>query len=229
MASTSDRETRPELVRELARELRRAAHELAADGKPQAGAAYLRYAVALLPGEFGHEVMVDLAALEARYDMRIAVARLDSLLTETDSSKILAEAASALLALNPSARDERTLRIAVDAVAACDDPDLKLKLFARIAVAGVLTADAVDWCDQVVTNLRGFGTLTSGEKAALGVTAFVDLWRGRPLAEVQGIAEALFRDDWAVWLPENDAAYGLGMTALVVTDSPSYPRRSTRR
>lgn len=106
------------------------------------------------------------------------------------------------------------------AIAACGDPDLRLKLLARIGATAVLTVDAGDWRDEVLAQLRVCRTVTAGEKAALGVTAFFDLWRGRPLTEVRGRAEALFRDDWVPSLRGSGAAYWLEMTALALTESP---------
>jgi DNA-binding NarL/FixJ family response regulator len=220
VAIVSDSASEPELVHELARALREAAREVAADGQPQVGAAYLREALLLLPEEARREALVDLAGLESLYDMRSAVEHWSELLKGVGSSEILAEAASALLALNPSARDGRAWTVARDAISDCSDPELRLRLLARIGVSAVLALDAGELRDQVVEQLRGPETATPGQKAALGVTAFADLWRGCPLAGVRRNTEALFRDDWVASLRQNDASYGLGMTALVICDSP---------
>lgn len=211
---------RPDLVHELARGLRQAAREAASDGKPEAGAAYLRQALALLPEDAARVVLADLAGIESLYDMPSAVEHFGELLTGAGSAEILAEAASALLALNPSVKDEGAWIIAREAIADCDDADLRLRLLARIGVAAALAVDAGPWREQVMAELRGHGSLTTGARAALGVTVFDDLWRGRPLAEVQRGAESIFRNDWVASLHGNDASYGLGLAALVITDSP---------
>jgi len=220
VASVPQTASYPELAHELAHALRRAAREVAADGRPQVGAVYLREALLLLPQEARSEALVDLAGLESLYDMRLAVEHWSELLTGVGSAEILAEAASALLALNPSVRDQRAWTVARDAIADCSDPELRLRLLARIGVSAVLALDAGGLRDQVLAQLRTTGTTTPGEKAALGITAFADLWRGRPLAEVRKSAEALFRDDWVTSLRHNDGPYGLGLNALIVCDSP---------
>jgi DNA-binding CsgD family transcriptional regulator len=220
VASVSDSASHPELGHELARALRGAAHEVAADGRPQVAAAYLRQALMLVPEEARREALVDLAGLESLYDMRIAVEHWSELLEGAGRAEILAEAASALLALNPTARDQRAWIVARDAIADCSDPELRLRLLARIGVSAVLALDAGELRDQVLAQLRTTGTTTPGEKAALGITAFADLWRGHPLAEVRKSTEALFRDDWVASLRQNDGPYGLGMNALIVCDSP---------
>lgn len=208
------------LVHELAGGLRRAAQEVASDGKPQTGAAYLRQALALLPADAARVILADLAGLESLYDMPSAVEHFGELLAGAGSTEILAEAASTLLALNPSVKNEDAWTIAHEAIAECHDPDLRLRLLARIGVAALLAVDAGPWRDQVMAELRGHGSLTTGARVALGVTVFDDLWRGRPLTEVQRSAEAIFRSDWVASLRGNDASYGLGLAALVVTDSP---------
>lgn len=215
------------LAHELAQGLRRAAQQVAADGKPEAGAAYLRQALALLPDDAAKGALADLAGIEALYDMRSAVEHFGALLSGTGSgnggggsAEVLADAASALLALNPSVRDDGAWLFARDAIMACDDRDLRLRLLARIGVATALALDAGRWRDEVVAELRGHRSATAGERAALGVTVFVDLWQGRPLDEVRGGAEALFAGDWMSSLRGNDASYGLGLTTLLITDSP---------
>jgi DNA-binding CsgD family transcriptional regulator len=215
-----DSETGPGLVQELADGLRQAAAELADDGKPELAAAYLRQALALLPDDSAREALADLARLESVYDMRSAIEHFGALLVKAGDVEIVAEAASSLVALKPSTRDEQAWSAARDAIEACDDPRLKLRLWARIGVSAVLTIDAGHWRDWVLAQLRGHGTVAAGEKAALGVTSFFDLWRGRPLAEVQLDCEALFRDDWITCVKGNGHCFWLGLCALVATDSP---------
>lgn len=210
----------PDLVLELARGLRRAADEMASVGKPAVGAAYLREALALLPEDAARGALADLARIESLYDMPSAVEHFETLLTEADSCEVLAEAASALLAMNPSVKDEHAWIVARDAIAGCADTDLRLRLLARVGVAAVLAVDAGPWREQVIQELRDHQLRTTGAKAALGVTAFVDLWRGEPLPQVRRDAESIFRDDWIASVPGNDAAYGLGLTTLMLADSP---------
>lgn len=215
-----ENDVEPDLTRELADGLRRAAVEVASDGKPAAGAAFLRQALALLPQHEAGAVLADLARFESLYDMPRAVEHFGELLTGVGGIEVLADAASALLAMNPSVKDEHAWIVARDAIAACADDDLRLGLLARIGVATALALDAGPWRDQVVAQLRGYEATTAGGRLALGVTVFIDLWRGRPLAEVRSSAEAVFRGDWVASLLGNEGPYGVGLTTLLMTDSP---------
>lgn len=220
VSSPSDRESRPTVVQDLAAGLRRAALEVASNGQPRVGVQYLRQALPLLPEQAAREALADLAGLEALYDMQGAVEHFNALLATAGGTEIVAEAASALLALNPSVSGERTWRIASDAITACEDPDLRLRLLARIGVSALLAMDAGRWRDEVVGQLRCERVTTVGERVALAVTVFADLWCGRQLSEVRRSAETVFRGDWVASLRGNDAAYGLALTALAATDSP---------
>lgn len=109
VSSPSGAKETSELARELAQGLRRAARELGSEGKPEVGAAYLRQSLALLPEDAAREVLLDLAGIEKTYDMRSAAEHFGAL-PETGNIEVVADAASALLALYPSVRNERVWR-----------------------------------------------------------------------------------------------------------------------
>lgn len=207
------------LIQELALGLRRAASEIAAEGRPELAATYLRQALTVLPDDAARDALADLARLESTYDMESATAHFAALLADVDDIEIVAEAASAIVGMRPWARDEQTWQTAASAIAACEDQQLRLKLLARIGLASVLTLDPGDWREPLLTELHGHGSVTPGEKAALGVVSFAELWSGAPIESVKATAEALFQDDWVASLPGNGHCFWLGMIALVISDS----------